>query len=57
MNKIELVFTIVVSIMLVTIFVCLHNIEGVNLTAAYLLLLPMVVLRFIKAILLMRTKD
>ena len=57
MNKIELIFTVVVSVMLVTIFILLHNIEGVNLTAAYLLLLPMVVIRFVRAILLMRTKD
>ena len=56
MNKIEKVFTAVVVIMLITIFTLLHNIEGVNLTAAYLLLLPMVVIRFVRAILLIRTK-
>ena len=56
MNKIERIFTAVVVIMLITIFILLHSIEGVNLTAAYLLLLPMVIIRFVRTILLIRTK-
>jgi hypothetical protein len=45
-------FSIVVVALWVTITILLHSIEGVNLVAWYLLATPLVVLRFIRAILL-----
>ena len=57
MNKIEIVFITVVSIMVITIFILAYQIEGVNVDALYIFFLPLVVLRVIRAILLMRSSD
>ncbi len=56
MNKIELIFGTIVLIMLVTIIVLCYKV-GANTTTVWCLLVPIVVVRFIRALLIMRTKD
>ena len=56
MNKIELIFGAVVLIMLTTIIILCYRV-GANTTAIWCLLVPIVVVRFIRALLIMRTKE
>lgn len=56
MKKFEMIFGIIVLAMLTTIIVLAYQI-GANTTAIWCLLVPLVVIRFIRAILLIRTKD
>jgi len=53
-NQITRVFTIIIAILLTIITILIHNIEGVNIGAYYCIVLPLVAIRFIRAILLMK---
>lgn len=53
MEKITLIFGLVVLAMLVTIIILCYQV-GADTTALWCLLVPLVVVRFIRAILLMR---
>lgn len=55
MKKFEIIFGTVVLVMLMTIIALCYKI-GANTTVLWCLLVPMVIIRFIRAILLIRTK-
>jgi len=56
MKKFEMIFGIIVLAMLVTIIILCYQV-GANTTALWCLLVPLVIIRFARAILLIRTKD
>jgi hypothetical protein len=56
MSKFELIFGLIILAMLTTIIVLCYQV-GADMTVVWCLLVPLVVVRFIRAILLIRTKD
>lgn len=54
MSKIEKVFTVIVLIMVITVITLCYQIPGCNTEVIWWLFVPLVAIRFIRAILLMR---
>lgn len=50
--KITHVFTLIIIVLYVIIMVLAYQIEGVNRTALWLLFTPLVIIRFVRALLL-----
>ena len=55
MKKFYLFFTLFVLALVITIFVLAYNIPGTNTTVLWTLFLPLVVVRFIRTILLIKS--
>lgn len=51
------VFYAIVLLLWLTVTILLHQIDGVNLVVWYALATPMVIIRLVRAVLLIKTKD